>query len=218
MSSESSTTASDRVYQSLRDAILDRSHLPGAILSRADLAQTFGTSQTPVREALLRLERERLVLVKPQSGTVVAPIRVVDLHQAHFLRQAVEIDIVRRLATRPNRRDLSALQDCVAGKPEPAAFGKADDAFHAALFEAVGMESLRQRIAPLLLPLERCHALAEPDAAKVQSAVAEHRDILSRIEVADAKGAGLAMKSHLSGCLAKLSAWRDEFPEMFEES
>lgn len=218
MSSESNTTASDRVYKSLRDAILDRSHTPGAILRRTELAQTFGTSQTPVREALLRLEREGLVLVKPQSGTVVSPIRVVDLHQAHFLRQAVEVDVVRRLATRPNRRDLSALKDCVSGEPELAAFGKTDDAFHAALFEAVGMERLRQRIAPLLLPLERCRALTEPDAAKVQSSVAEHRDILSRIEVADAKGAGLAMKSHLSGCLANLSEWRKEFPEMFDES
>lgn len=217
MSSESTTNASGRVYQSLRDAILDRNHLPGAILRRTELAQSFGTSQTPVREALLRLEREGLVLVKPQSGTVVAPIRVVELHQAHFLRQAVEVDVVRRLATRPNRRDLSVLQECVSGKPEVATFAKTDAAFHAALFEAVGMQALLRRIAPLLLPLERCRAFSEPDADKVKGAAAEHRDILSRIDVADAKGAGLAMKSHLSGCLASLSEWREKYPEMFVE-
>ena len=71
--------------------------LPRESLSKAELAKRFGTSETPVREALLRLEEEGLVVIKPQSGTYVAPIDIERASEARFLRVSVEIEVVKQL-------------------------------------------------------------------------------------------------------------------------
>lgn len=198
-------TASKRVYEALRQDILERSFLPGARLSRPDLADSYGTSQTPVREALLWLEREGFVRVKPQAGTVVAPIDPVAVHQAYYLRRAVEIDVVRRLAKEPDRFGLG--DEAIAGSsPEQ------DHAFHRALFSTIGMAELFDKLQPLLAPLQRCAALRSLPAVKQD----EHRDILVRIKAGDPQGAGQAMASHLVAEIQDLAALQAEFPEMFE--
>src|SRR5204862_5238583 len=71
---------------------------PGSPLSRAALAGQFGVSSTPIRDALMRLEEEGLVEVYPQHATVVSRIDVERAQQAHFLRQSLELEIVRLLA------------------------------------------------------------------------------------------------------------------------
>ena len=68
---------------------------PGSPLSRAALATQFGVSSTPIRDALMRLAEEGLVDVFPQHATVVSRIDVGLAQQAHFLRQALELEIVR---------------------------------------------------------------------------------------------------------------------------
>src|SRR5262245_42693270 len=90
--------AAPQVFERLRNAIVALELPPGAPLSRAELAGQFGVSSTPVRDALMRLEEEGLVDVFPQHATVVSRIDIGRAEQAHFLRQALELEIVRQLA------------------------------------------------------------------------------------------------------------------------
>src|SRR3954471_8997655 len=90
--------AAPQVFERLRNAILALELPPGSPLSRTDLAAQFGVSSTPIRDALMRLEEEGLVDVFPQYATVVSRVDVRLAQQAHFLRQAVELEIVRVLA------------------------------------------------------------------------------------------------------------------------
>src|SRR6478672_10737029 len=92
--------AAPQVFERLRNAIIALELPPGAPLSRAELAAQFGVSSTPIRDALMRLEEEGLVDVFPQYATVVSRVDVRLAQQAHFLRQAVELEIVRGLAIR----------------------------------------------------------------------------------------------------------------------
>ena len=82
--------APDRVYSELRARILAFDLPPGTTLSRADLAEAHGVSQSPIREALQRLRDEGLVLIYPQSRTVVSRIDMRQLFETQFLRVAVE--------------------------------------------------------------------------------------------------------------------------------
>ena len=202
-----SPNASLRVYEALRHDMLERRFLPGARLSRPDLADSFGTSQTPVREALLRLEREGYVRVKPQAGTVVGPIDPIAVHQAHFLRRALEIDVVRRLSKAPDRLG-SGVQEMEGASPEQ------DRAFHRALFSKIGMAELFDNVQPLLAPLHRCAALRSSST----NALDEHRDILARIKAGDPEGAEQAMTSHLVAEVQDLARLQADFPEMFSDS
>src|SRR5436309_3920158 len=90
--------AAPQVFERLRNAILALELPPGSPLSRTDLSAQFGVSSTPIRDALMRLEEEGLVDVFPQHATVVSRVDVGRAQQAHFLRQALELEIVRLLA------------------------------------------------------------------------------------------------------------------------
>ncbi|HZX69006.1 MAG TPA: GntR family transcriptional regulator, partial [Candidatus Elarobacter sp.] len=91
---------SETLVEELREAILTGRYAPGARLVQDDLAEAFGVSRIPLREALRRLEGEGLVLISPNRGAVVrtlAPKDVVDLYD---LRLALESLALRRAAER----------------------------------------------------------------------------------------------------------------------
>src|ERR1700752_4532949 len=90
--------AAPQVFERLRGMIIALELPPGSPLSRAALAGQFGVSSTPIRDALMRLDEEGLVEVFPQYATVVSRVDVRRAQQAHFLRQALELEIVRGFA------------------------------------------------------------------------------------------------------------------------
>ncbi len=203
MTEHARDSAAGRVYAALRAEIVRGSMVPGDVLSRAALADAHGVSQTPVREALLRLEREGLVDVRAQSKTVVSPIRVLAVHQAVFLRRALECDVVRRLASDPGKRDLGAADKAVEGD---------DRVFHRALFSALGMGDVFDAVSPLMAPLERFREIAPRDAAETAK---EHCDILDRVFAKDERGAALAMSAHLASEIDGLGAMQAENLALF---
>src|SRR3954471_23707090 len=84
--------ASPQVFERLREMIIGLELTPGTVLARAELAQMFGVSQTPVRDALIKLSEEGMVDVFPQHATVVSRIDLASATQAHFLRKSVEAE------------------------------------------------------------------------------------------------------------------------------
>src|SRR5258706_5427538 len=114
--------AAPQVFERLRGMIISLALPPGSPLSRAALAGQFGVSSTPIRDALMRLEEEGLVDVFPQYATVVSRVDVRLAQQAHFLRQAVELEIVRALAVTHYPTFVAELNPAVA---PPQQLGKA---------------------------------------------------------------------------------------------
>src|SRR6187401_1930252 len=134
--------AAPQVFERLRNAIIALELPPGAPLSRAELAGQFGVSSTPVRDALMRLEEEGLVDVFPQHATVVSRVDVRLAQQAHFLRQAVELEIVRALAIQHDEALVAELHATIARQQQYAKAGDfenfmaADNEFHSQLYTA----------------------------------------------------------------------------------
>jgi len=89
--------ASALVYREIRDRIISLHLPPGTTLARAELADRFKVSQSPVREAIMRLEQDGLVTSYPQSRTLVSPIDQERIREDHLLRSAVECEVVRQL-------------------------------------------------------------------------------------------------------------------------
>src|SRR6201991_1533514 len=116
--------AAPQVFEQLRGMIIALELPPGSSLSRAALAEQFGVSSTPIRDALMRLEEEGLVEVFPQYATVVSRIDVHRAQQAHFLRQALELEIVRMLALKPDASLNVELNAAIARQQQ---FAKAGD-------------------------------------------------------------------------------------------
>lgn len=214
--------APEVLYEDLRARILHLELAPDSVLSRADLAADYGVSLTPVREALQALEQDGLVRIRPQSGTVVTRIDRSELEEAHFLRLAVECEVVRRLASRRDAalldrlRDLLDQQEALIGEiGQMARFSELDRLFHHALFAAAGVEKTHRMVARRMGHLTRCQRLELPRAGKMQAVTEGHRALLEALAEADGAAAAEAMRRHLAGTISRVDHLHRSFPEYF---
>ncbi|MBV9577073.1 MAG: GntR family transcriptional regulator [Chloroflexi bacterium] len=102
--------AADSVYQTLREAIVGGQLEPGDSLIEWHVARQFGTSRTPVREALLRLETEGLAFRVPRRGLVVRQISEHEIHEVYAVRTALEALAAREAANEAMPSDISQLR------------------------------------------------------------------------------------------------------------
>jgi DNA-binding GntR family transcriptional regulator len=214
-------SAADFAYRQLREAVISLALPPGAVLARAAIANRLGISQTPVREALIRLQEERLIEVVPQSATRVAPIDLASAKEAHFLRLSVELEIVRRLAQSPSpalagtlRAEIVRMRTARAAGDE-AAFVAADEAFHAALYAEAGVPRLRELVRSRSGHLDRLRRLHLPTPGKADAVLQEHATLAEAILAGDAAAAEARLRAHLSGTFAEVERLRADQPQFF---
>jgi len=210
--------AGDAAYASLRQAIVELVLPPGSPLSRVEIALRLGLSQTPVREALSRLQAEGLVTVVPSASTHVARIDLGSVAQAQFLRTAVEVEMVRRLAAAPPPALAAALQAMLDDQRRLVGqdgFAQADDAFHAALYEAANIGGLWPLVRSRSGHLDRLRRLNLPGPGKMQAVVGEHAEIARAIAAGDAPAAEAALRQNFSATLTRIPAVRAQHPDWF---
>lgn len=202
--------AAGRVYARLRARIVSLDLLPGAILSRADIARENEVSQSPVREAIQMLEKEGLVVSFPQSKTLVTRIDVEHARETQFLRLSVELEVARTLSRRddpdlllPANRILR-MQKLAGEDRDIAEFTSLDRLFHLSLFQAAGVSSLWHMIAGRSGHIDRLRRLNLPDPGKIAAVIEAHEAILSAISSGKPDAAERQVREHLSGTLASL--------------
>jgi DNA-binding GntR family transcriptional regulator len=212
--------ATVQVFEHLRAQIVSLALKPGAVLARPALCEYFQLSQSPIREALLRLEEERLVDIYPQHRTRVRPIDLAAARQAHFFRLSVELEIAWVLARQP-RPDLGkALQDLVARQRgcleagDLENFTRIDMEFHMRMYEASELPDLWAMMRRCSGNLDRLRRLHLPLNGKALSILQQHGQIARCIGQGDAAGAQRAVRQHLSGTLQALDVLRARFPDM----
>ncbi|MGK9169499.1 GntR family transcriptional regulator [Inquilinus limosus] len=211
--------AAPQVFERLREQIIALTLVPGSVLARNELMAQFGVSQTPIRDALLRLAEEGLVDIFPQHATVVSPIDLVAARQAHFLRRSVELEVVRTLALREDRsfvprlRALIARQRALLDAEDFEAFAETDQSLHRQLCEVAEVPDLWALIRSRSGHLDRLRRLHLPVPGKAQSILDDHARILDAIADGDADRAQEALRQHLSGTLAQADEIRARFPD-----
>ena len=218
-----SAPAAQRVYDDLRERIVSLDLPPGATLSRGELAKTYDVSLTPIREAMQRLEQDGLIRIFPQSKTVVTKIDVAQLYEAHFLRVAVEAEVVRRLALSADpallkkARAILTMQDTLVGNLEEISlFNELDEAFHQTLFAGVGQLNLHALLKAKAGHLSRVRRLDLPKEGKMRSIMKDHWAVLHAIEAGDPPAAQEAMRVHLAGTIKRIEGMRRERPDYFK--
>jgi DNA-binding GntR family transcriptional regulator len=214
-----SRQAAPQVFDHLRERIVSLELTPGTLLSRSELAAAYGLSQTPIRDALLRLGEEGLVDIFPQHATVVSRIDVASALQAHFLRRAIECEIARVLAAQPEPGLLAALRAqiaamaALAGEERYPAFMAADRAFHTLMYEAAGVPELAELVRRRSGHVDRLRRLHLPTTGNVRNILRDHRRIVAALESGDADAAQASVREHLSGTLSRIDEIRRSHPD-----
>ncbi len=211
--------AAPQVLDHLRRQIVTMELPPGTVLSRADLAEQFGVSQTPIREALGKLAEDGLVEVFAQHKTVVSRIDVRSARLTHFVRRAAEMEIVRLLATRRDPGLVKRLEATIerqeaaneaANYPE---FVASDRLFHQELYDAAEVAGLRAILDRYGGHVDRLRQLHVPQPGKTTSVIREHRAIVAAISDGDGETAARRVAEHLSGTLSWVDAVRERYPQ-----
>jgi GntR family transcriptional regulator, rspAB operon transcriptional repressor len=216
--------AAPQVFERLRERIVSLELAPGTVLSRSELAAHYGLSQTPVRDALIRLGEEGLVDIFPQHATVVSRINLSSAVQAHFLRRSIELEVVRTLAHKPDaalverlRASLRA-QRALRTRKDFDRFTLLDQAFHRLLYDAAGVPDLWDLVRRLSGHIDRLRRLHLPVEGKVAAVVQDHTAIVDAIEDGAPEAAQAAVRAHLSGTLGQLDDIKRRHPQYLSEA
>jgi DNA-binding GntR family transcriptional regulator len=214
--------ARGHVYAALRDAIVSTLFAPGQRLSETDLAERYGVSRTPVREALVRLRDDRLVEIVPQLGTYVTRISRESVGDAQFVRESLECAAVRIATERARPDDIAALQAIVERQREASRAGAVDrfyvydDELHRSLCDLSGHGiawSLSQRAGG---HLNRIRRLSMTDPAYIDEMIAEHVVVIEAVRHGQPLEAERRLREHLRMVLASLPEIERTHPEYFE--
>ncbi|GGH20908.1 GntR family transcriptional regulator [Alsobacter metallidurans] len=195
--------SASEIYATVRRDIIRLRLRPGEQLSEKDLGLRFMTSRTPVREAIVRLVDDGLIHVLPQRGTFVTRISLRAVKRARFVRNALELAIIREAAEQGiSDQTVSVLEAAIAAQEEAAGdaerFTDADDAFHRTIANALGLGDLWSVVENQKAQFDRIRFLSLPNVTPVALLVAQHRAILAAVLARDPAQAESMLAEHLS--------------------
>lgn len=216
-------TMSTRVFDALRQSIVQLQLKPGNLLSEAEVARQLGVSRQPVREAFIKLAEVGLVEVRPQRGTFVMLISIREVQNARFIREAIEVAVVRKAALEASAGKLAELrrnleeQHAVSGSGDHARFLRLDEAFHQALAHAADCDYAWRVLENLKAQMDRVRYLSMPNATPVETLVGQHGAIVDALARHSADEAAGAMRAHLGEILFSLPRIAQAHPELFTD-
>jgi GntR family transcriptional regulator, rspAB operon transcriptional repressor len=211
-----------RTYLSLRQAILDLTYKPGELLRKGDLCDVLGVSRSPVSEAIARLAGEGLVHVVPQAGTFVARFSMTEIREGAFLREAIEVAAIRRIAPVITEDQLVLLrrnirvQEATLADGDAAGFYDHDGEFHRMLLGFTGFPRVGAVAETAWVQVNRARRQILPVENRLTQTLAEHRAVLDALEARDPEAAGEALGHHLRQLLSFLVPLEKTRPDLFD--
>jgi len=196
-------TVAASIYRDLRNDILSLRRKPGEAIAEKQIAEAFGVSRTPVREAVLKLADEGLIEIFPQSGTFVSRIPLGALPEAITIRRVLEEATVRYAAERATRSQVARLRACLElqremeAKGDQNGFHHADEEFHALLAETAGYPGFWTVIQQVKVQVDRYRRLTLPLRGRMGRVIEEHEAVVDAIAGRDPDRAVKALTAHL---------------------
>jgi len=200
---ETYSSLSDLVFERLRQSILDGHFKPGQRLVERTLAQELGTSRTPVREALRKLELEGLVTRHSRQGIVVSTMSVKDMMDLFTIRSVLEGLAAQLAATHITPSGVRRLQRLLVQMEESVEKDEVDKhnilhtKFHEALYRAASSPHLYQMLSTLREHITRMTRVGYAVSGRLEEATAEHRQILEAVLGHKAQEAEFLAKQHI---------------------
>ena len=191
------------VAERLRERIFSHELPPGTWVDEQALAEQYGISRTPLREALKVLASEGLVTLKPRRGCYVTEISERDLDEVFSVMSMLEGECARASTQHASKADLERLQAIHVDLEKAAAandingFFEANQAFHHAIQEIADNRWLLHVIEDLrkVIKLSRHHSLFSE--GRLEQSLAEHRGILDALLARDPAAAEARMREHI---------------------
>ena len=211
-----------QVYEELHGQIVRGLLRPGEALSESKVADSYGLSRTPVREAFWRLGEDGFLRVVPQVGTFVATINIPAVYDSQFVRETLECRAVADAARRRAPGDVAVLHGQLAEQSAAMAgrdftrFFALDEAMHRTLMQIAGRPFVWHVISGAKAQLDRVRFLSLEDGEWPGMIMGQHHAIVGCVAGADAVGATRVMRTHLRTAFAAIGRLAAIHPDFFE--
>lgn len=200
------TTDPDKdLHEQILDAIDEGVYPPGARLLETELADTFGVSRTPVREALRRLESQGVVTHEARKGAVVASLDYNQLGELYTVREVMEGLAARLAARHASAAEVQLLRDMIARdrqETDPGKLAQANKRFHRQLHLASHNRVLSRTLDPVRRSLALLSGTTFTASERPKQSNDEHEVIVNAIEARDEDAAEAAARAHISSAYA----------------
>ncbi|RCS23070.1 GntR family transcriptional regulator [Phyllobacterium salinisoli] len=177
-------TLSGALLEAIRQGILSGSYVAGTQLRQDALAESFGVSRIPIREALFQLEAEGLVRISPQKGAVVSDLSRNEIDDVFELRILLEPRLLLASAPKLTEEDFQRLndlhEDYIKAISENTVndYGRLNAELHLAMYHRADMPRTQQIVASLLQTSDRYTRIQLSNAAAMQRAMEEHAELI----------------------------------------
>ncbi len=191
------------VYGQIKDLILGFELYPGSRVTETELAERFGVSRTPVREALQRLEWEGYLTVRPKQGCFIRDLDIAEIDQHYQVRIALELCALELAATHMPERALKDLarewdpQYQPGEEPDIEAMAARDESFHIALAEGSGNQVLADHLLRVNQSIHIIRRLDFTQDRRVDLTYSEHHTICQHLIRRDIISAQQALTQHI---------------------
>lgn len=216
-------TSADVVFDHLYDEFLTLYIPPGTKISEVEIANRFGVSRQPVRDAFSRLANHDLLLIRPQKATTVRKFALDRIAHSRFVRLAVELEVLRVACANWNdsmvgafRRNLDRQERAVCDG-DADAFHALDYEFHQLLSDAGGVPLAFKTISRSKAAVDRLCVLSLAREDSMEPLYDDHRKILAALEDRDMDRVDAVMRIHLGRLDTTILAIREVHPDYFED-
>jgi DNA-binding GntR family transcriptional regulator len=164
---------------------------PGERVSEPDLAERFGISRTPIREAFRQLESEGYLEVVPRKGAVVASLSERDIEEFYAIKIILEGFAARMAAEKLTEKDIDRLESInerlqqLAKEGDVKSFFRVHNEFHEVFIKASGNEKLLEMINQLVMRFKRLRLASLSQPGRMEISVEEHRNMIQAFKKHD---------------------------------
>jgi DNA-binding GntR family transcriptional regulator len=207
-----SPSAADKIFESLRRAVISGALKDGDALRQEEIARHFNTSRIPVREALTRLEQHGLAQARRFYGYTVAQMSRQQIEEVCRFRALVEGEVVASAVSRASDKSLALARkacEAFARERDPVLWGERNREFHSALYRECGLPYHLAAIHAALDKTERYLVDQLVLTSGMRRARAEHQAILEAFEARDARLAARLTREHILGALRLFCDYMD---------
>ena len=218
-----SEPVNQQIYRFLRQDIVTCAIPPGSLLSEKEVSARFSVSRQPVREAFIKLAEAGLVQVLPQRGTFVRKISAQRVADGRFIREAVEVAVIRRAALEAPADSLSLLehnlqlQKMAADRHDSQAFLLLDDEFHRLIAQSINCELAWETVENIKAAMDRVRFLTLSKVSPPESLIEQHHEIYRALVARDVEGAEKALRRHLQEMIFSITPIAEQNSEWFEK-
>jgi DNA-binding GntR family transcriptional regulator len=192
----------ERAYKVLKEAIVSCKMPPGSIISEDALVEKFRTSRTPIREALLRLQKEGFVEIFPHQGTFVSQISLKDIYEIYQFRLIIESQMIkisrRNLEKTVLERFRNFFIEFETREFSIAEWVKTDRDMHCYIVEASGNDYLRGIYATIMDLIQRMRITSGKMPHRMKETNREHVIILDALLAGEDDKAAELMAAHIT--------------------